>query len=258
VIVATWNVNGIRARFPRLLEWLEERKPDVACLQELKIEEESFPHLELRAAGYHAVLLGQTGWNGVAVIARDKPEPGVRGLPGAESNGARLVTARVHGLEITSVYVPNGKTASHPDFRMKLAWLERLCEHVEARQDREAPVIVAGDYNVCPADIDSWAPEAMRDRIFHTVEERRLIARLMEAGLADLFRVVHPDDPGFSWWDYRAGSFHKKQGLRIDLLLGSASVVSRVVDVTVDREFRKKSKAGSVPSDHAPVYATLS
>ncbi len=142
MIIATWNVNGIRARSVRLAEWLAERQPDVVCLQELKIEEAEFPHDALRAAGYHAVVAGQAGWNGVAVLAKEPPELVLRGLPDAAGEGARFIVARACGVEVASIYVPNGKEVSHPDYQMKLGWLERLVRHVEGRADRDAPLIL--------------------------------------------------------------------------------------------------------------------
>jgi exodeoxyribonuclease-3 len=257
MLLATWNVNGIRARSQRLSEWLAERQPDVACLQELKIVEEEFPHLELRASGYHAVLAGQQSWNGVAVIAKERPEVVMRELPGGAEGGARFIVARVFGMEIASVYVPNGKTTQHPDYQLKLRWLERLVEHVEARADRDAPLVLGGDFNVCWQDIDSYGGVRFKGKIFHTDEERALVDRLRAAGLVDLYRAKHPTTPGFSWWDYRAGCFHKGEGMRIDLLFATPAIANRVKDVYVDREYRKKSKAGAIPSDHAPVVAIL-
>lgn len=256
--IATWNVNGIRARSQRLAEWLAERQPDVACLQELKLTEDEFPHLELRASGYHAVLVGQQAWNGVAVIAKERPEVTVRELPGTAEHGARFVAAKVAGIEVASIYAPNGKSVGHPDFPLKLAWFDRLAEYVESRADRDAPLVLGGDFNVAPTDLDSFGGVRMRGRGHHTDEERRLVTRLREAGLVDLFRARYPDDPGYSWWDYRAGCFHKNQGLRIDLLFATPAVADRVTEVFVDREYRKKGKpSGSIPSDHAPLVAEL-
>jgi len=258
VLLATWNVNGIRARAERLAEWLRERQPDVACLQELKIVEDDFPHLELRAAGYHAVLVGQQGWNGVAVIAKERPEVVVRELPGAAAAGARFLVARTNGIEVGSIYVPNGKSVSHADYRLKLDWLERLSVFAEARPDRAAPFALCGDFNVCTTDLDSYGGVLFRGKVHHTDAERALIDRLHQAGLTDTYRARYPTEPGFSWWDYRAGHFHKKQGMRIDLILASSALASRVTDVYVDREYRKKGKtSGAIPSDHAPVVAVL-
>jgi exodeoxyribonuclease-3 len=260
VLLATWNVNGIRARSQRLAEWLAERQPDVVCLQELKIVEEEFPHLELRASGYHAVLSGQQSWNGVAVIAKERLEVVMRELPGAAEAGARFIVAKVHGMEIASVYIPNGKTVTHPDYKVKLAWLESLATHVEARakSGSDVPFLVGGDFNVCQTDLDSYGGIRFKGHIFHTDEERALVARLHKAGLVDLYRSRYPDTEGFSWWDYRAGQFHKRQGMRLDLLFATPSIAERVKDVYVDREYRKKGKtSGAVPSDHAPVVAVV-
>lgn len=257
MLVATWNVNGVRARSQRLAEWLAERQPDVACLQELKIVEEDFPHLELRASGYHAVLSGQQSWNGVAVIARERPELVIRELPGEAAAGARFVVARAAGIEVASVYIPNGKTLAHADYQVKLRWLDALARHVESRADRDAPLLVGGDFNVCQTDLDSYGGARFADRIFHTAAERELVDRLRAAGLVDLFRAKYADAPGYSWWDYRAGSFHKNEGMRLDLLWATPTLAARVREVYVDRDYRKKGKSGSVPSDHAPVIAVL-
>lgn len=257
MIVATWNVNGIRARSQRLAEWLAERQPDVACLQELKIPEEDFPRLELRASGYHAVLSGQQSWNGVAVLAKERPELVMRELRGAAEHGARFVVAKVAGLEVASVYVPNGKTLAHPDYKVKLGWLDSLATHLEERADKDAPLLVGGDFNVCWTKMDSYGGVRFENHIFHTVEERALLDRIRNAGLVDLYRAKYPDTVGYSWWDYRAGSFHKNEGMRLDLLFATKPVAERLREVYVDRDYRKKGKTGAVPSDHAPVIAVL-
>lgn len=256
--LATWNVNGIRARAQRLAEWLAERQPDVACLQELKITEADFPHLELRASGYHAVLSGQQGWNGVAVIAKTMPELVTKELPGAAAHGARFVVARASGIEVASVYIPNGKTLTHPDYQVKLAWLESLAEYAESRADKDAPLLVGGDFNVCLTELDSYGGKRFEGHIFHTEAERGLCMRVQRAGLTDLYRAKYPDTIAYSWWDYRAGSFHKNEGMRLDWLLATPALAARVKDVFVDREYRKKGKtSGAIPSDHAPVVADL-
>ena len=259
MIVATWNVNGVRARATRLTEWLAERKPDVVCLQELKVKEAEFSHEVLEQSGYKAALVGQQGWNGVAVVAREQPETVLRALPGAPADaGARFVSARVAGLEIASVYVPNGKTTANPEFVTKLAWLESLVAWIEANLDANKPFVLAGDFNVCWTDLDSHLGARGRGAIFHTDEERGLLDRLKAAGLVDLYRSLYPEEQGYSWWDYRAGAFHRKLGMRIDLLLATPPVARRTKEVFVDREFRKKSKtSGAIPSDHAPVVAVL-
>jgi exodeoxyribonuclease III len=257
VLLATWNINGIRARSARLGEWLAERQPDVVCLQELKIDEGEFPHLELQASGYHAVVSGQRSWNGVAVIARERPELVTRELHDATEAGARFVSAKVCGIEVASVYIPNGKALSHPDFAVKLKWLESLMGHVESRADKAAPFLIGGDFNICPTDLDSYGGAQLTGQIFHTQEERLLMKRLGSAGLVDLYRARYPTTAGFSWWDYRAGCFHKNQGMRLDMLFATPVLASRVKDVYVDRDYRKKGKTGSIPSDHAPVVAVV-
>jgi exodeoxyribonuclease III len=256
VLLATWNVNGLRARLDFVLHWLAARKPDVVGLQELKLDGEQFPRLAFEAAGYRAIIHGQKAWNGVGILSREPAEVEQVGLPEQEPAGARLLSANVQGLSFTTVYVPNGKGVGHEDFQRKLAWLDALVAHLPAKRDPTRPQIVCGDFNVCPSGLDSWNEELLRGQIFHTPEERSRVAALLEGGLRDLFREVHPDERAFSWWDYRAGAFHRGQGLRIDLLLATPEILSRVRSATIDREYRKK-QAGLVPSDHAPVLIEL-
>jgi len=262
VLVATFNINSINARLDFTLDFLATWKPDLVCLQELKLDNATFPRLAFEAAGYRAVTHGQMQWNGVAVLGRLETLAGSEmelvqaGLPGQDAAGARLVTARALGLTITSVYVPNGKQVTHPDFRMKLAWLDALVEHFEKTLDPRMPAIVGGDFNLVPEDIDSYAPAAHAGHIFHTDAERERWKRILGTGLVDLFREKEPTTQAFSWWDYRAGAFHKKYGLRIDFLLGTRSVLERTERVVIDREFRKK-RSNRIPSDHAPVIAEI-
>lgn len=254
--LVTWNVNSLKARVDYVLDFLRTREPDIVCLQELKLPDTEFPHMAFEGVGYTAAVHGQRSWNGVAVLARGPIESVQVGLPGAEELGARLITAEVGGLSVTSVYVPNGKTVDHPDYGMKLEWLDLLAAYVEGMVGGDLPVVVAGDFNLCPADIDSYDPETFAGTIFHTDEERSGYERLLTAGLVDVFRSTNPDMPGFSWWDYRAGRFHKGEGLRIDLLLAERSVAERAAEACVDRDFRKK-REGITPSDHAPVIVDL-
>ena len=253
--IATWNINGLRARLDFVHHWLVARQPDVVGLQELKLADDKFPHEELEAAGYRAVTHGQKAWNGVAVLSRSPAEVLQRGLPGQEDFGARLITARVAELSFTTVYCPNGKHLGHEDFPRKLAWLDALQNHLEESHPAE-PAVLCGDFNVCPAAIDSWNEERLGGGIFHTEEERGRFRRLLDWGLADVFRELHPQAQKFSWWDYRGGAFHRKMGLRIDFLLATAPVMARVRHVEIDREYRKK-KDGLTASDHAPVFADL-
>jgi exodeoxyribonuclease-3 len=256
VLVATWNINGLRARLDFLLHWLNARKPDVVGLQELKLTDEQFPQLELQAAGYRAVTHGQKSWNGVAVLTRQPATIVQRGLPGRDEDGSRLVTVTIGELSYTSLYVPNGKFVSHEDFPKKLVWLDALVKHLQHAVVPGTLHVVGGDFNVVPEPIDSWNEELLAGHIFHTQEERKLVRALLDAGLCDLFRAKNPELQTFSWWDYRAGAFHKRQGLRIDLLLGTPEVLARTRSVEIDREYRKK-KDGLIASDHAPVIADI-
>jgi exodeoxyribonuclease-3 len=256
VRIATWNVNSIGARLPYVLGWLGARQPDVVCLQELKAETESFPHLALRAAGYHATVHGQPRWNGVAVLSREPATLVQLGLPGADAAGARLVTVEVGGWRVSSVYVPNGKDLDHPDYQGKLDWLAQLREYLRSTHDFARPLVVAGDFNVTPCDLDTHDPDGLRGQIHHSEPERAALQAVLNLGLRDLLRDKHEDARAFSWWDYRAGSFHRNLGLRIDLLIGSPTVAATIDDVWVDREWRKK-RDELTPSDHAPVVADL-
>ena len=254
--VATWNINGMRARLDFLLHWLRARKPGVVGLQELKLTDEQFPHAELEAAGYRAVSHGQKAWNGVAILSREAAAVTQTGLPGQEELGARLLSADVGGLSFTTIYCPNGKSVGHEDFPRKLAWLDALQEHLRERHRVDRPAILCGDFNIVPMALDSWNEEALRGSILHTDEERARFRSFLDWGFRDLFREKHPNLQAFSWWDYRGGAFHRKQGLRIDFLLGTVSVLDRVRSVEIDRDYRKK-KEGLIPSDHAPAIADL-
>jgi len=256
VRIATWNVNGLRARLDFVLRWLEARKPDVVGLQELKLPDEAFPHDALAEAGYHALTHGQKSWNGVAVLTREPAEVLQRGLPGQEDFGARLLTARVGELVFTTVYCPNGKQVEHDDYARKLAWFDALATHLGEHHRDGVPAVLCGDFNIVPEAIDSWDEAGHAGRIFHTAAERERIQRLFAAGWSDLYRRLHPDEKAFSWWDYRGGAFHRGMGLRIDFLLGRGAVVDRVRAALIDREFRKKQD-GLTASDHAPVFADL-
>lgn len=254
--LATWNVNGLRARLDFLKIWLADRRPDVVGLQELKLDDEAWARDELAAVGYDALLHGQKGWNGVAILVRQGIPAAVetaRGLPGQEELGARLLSADVAGVSFTTIYVPNGKSVDHEDFPRKLAWLDALVAHA---RPGDRPALLCGDFNLCPTALDTFSEEDLAGTIFHTPEERARFAALESAGWRDLFRATRPADRLYSWWDYRAGAFHMNRGLRIDLILGTAPVLADVRSVTIDRDFRKKKDA-LTPSDHAPVLVEL-
>lgn len=248
------------ARLDFVLDFLTTRAPDLVCVQELKLTDEAFPHLAFEQAGFRALTHGQAQWNGVGVLVRKQLDPDPKivatGLPGHEAMGARLITVSAAGLSVTSAYVPNGKSLSHPDYQAKVAWLRGLGDYVERQVQRDGAAVVAGDFNVVPGDLDSWDPVGHAGEIFHTAAEREGLARLQALGLFDLFRERNPELQAFSWWDYRAGAFHKKQGLRIDLVYGTERVRARVQGASIDRDFRKK-REGRTPSDHAPVIIDL-
>ena len=255
--IATWNVNGLRARLDFLLHWLRESQPDVVGLQELKLTDDQFPRAEIEAAGYQVLSHGQKSWNGVAILSRKPAELIQRGLPGQEDLGARLISARVDDLIFATIYTPNGKHIGHDDFPLKLAWLDSLRRWLETQHEPSEPLVLCGDFNICPGPLDSYDEEALRGGIFLTDEERGRFAALLDWGLVDAFRLANPDQQIFSWWDYRGGAFHRGLGLRIDLLLATQSVNARVKGALVDREYRKK-KDGLTASDHAPVVIDLS
>jgi len=245
--LATWNVNSLAVRLPRVLELLEAHRPAVACLQETKSSAEAFPGEALRDAGYEAVHHSGGRWAGVAILARrgvglEQPSHGLKGeLAGDE---ARWVEATVAGLRIASVYVPNGRAVGTEAFAQKLAFLEAMAARAPALD------VLVGDMNVCPADLDVYDPAAFVGSTHVTGEERARLRAVLEAGgLVDAFRALHSDEPGFTWWDYRQGHFHRKMGLRIDLALVRRSLADRLVACGIDRAFRK----GPKPSDHAPL-----
>jgi exodeoxyribonuclease III len=254
--IATWNVNGLRARLDFVLRWLADRQPDVVGLQELKLEDDGFPHAAFAELGYAAATHGQKAWNGVAVLSRQPIEVLQRGLPGQDAFGARLLTVATGGLVFSTVYCPNGKSVDHADYPLKLEWFDALVVHWRACHPPDSAAVLCGDFNITPSDRDTWHPDGFEAGIFHTPPERERMHALFATGLVDLFRAAHPESRDFSWWDYRGGAFHRNMGLRIDLLLGTGAVVRRARDVIIDRPYRKKHD-GLPPSDHAPVFADL-
>ena len=254
VRLVTWNVNSLRARLPRVLELLAQHRPDVACLQETKVEPEAFPHAELAEAGYAAVDHSGGRWAGVALLARRplEVEDGSAGLPGEPADsGARWLEGTVAGIRVATVYVPNGREVDSPPFEAKLAFLDAMGER--AAQLAGTPQVLAGDMNVCRSDLDVYDPTAFVGSTHVTPAERERLERVLEHGLVDAFRHLHPDEEGYTWWDYRAGHFHRRMGLRIDLALVSRDLAERIEACGIDRGFRK----GPKPSDHAPLLLDL-
>lgn len=254
--IATWNINGLRARLDFIFHWLDDRRPDLVGLQELKLDEKKFPHAEFEARGYRAVVHASKAWNGVAILSRKQPSVRQVGLPGQEALGTRLVSVHVSDLTFITVYCPNGKHIEHDDFPRKLSWYDSLLGYLEVHHSATDPLILCGDFNICPTALDSWNEEIFSGQIFHTNAERNRFQKLLNWGFLDLFRKAFPREKKFSWWDYRRGSFHRNQGLRIDFLLGTSILSDRIKHIEIDRDYRKK-KDGMTASDHAPVIADL-
>ncbi|MDP9377845.1 MAG: exodeoxyribonuclease III [Actinomycetota bacterium] len=251
---ATWNVNSLNARLPRVLEFLRQHEPDVLLMQETKCEPQAFPSDALAEAGYHAAHHSAGRWAGVAIaVPLDVELPDVAlGLPGEPApEEARWIEAGVGPLRVVSVYVPNGRAVDSPTFRDKLAFLEAMRERV--RELSSGSLLVAGDMNVCATDLDVYDPAAFAGSTHVTKDERECFGAVVDAGMVDAFRYLHPEEPGFTWWDYRQGHFHRKLGLRIDYLLLSQALSGTLRSCGIDRNYRK----GQKPSDHAPLLAEL-
>ena len=253
--IATFNVNGIKTRLPHLLQWLEREKPDVACLQELKALDATFPVLDLRAAGYEAIWHGQRSWNGVAILSRGaKPVEVRRGLPGDPSDDhSRYLEAAVEGILVVCIYLPNGNPQPGPKFDYKLRWMDRLNEHAAKLLAQKKPVLIAGDYNVVPTDFDIYNPRSwMKDALLQP-ESRERYQKLLDQGWTDAIRHKYPKERIYTFWDYFRQHWQHNSGLRIDHLLLSDELKPRLVDAGVDRWVRDLEK----PSDHAPTWVTL-
>ncbi len=254
--IVTWNINSLKARFPRVEEWIAENEPDVLCIQETKMTDDAFPALAFQAMGYDTVHAGQGQWNGVAILSRVGIDDVVRGFAdgGEEDPEARLVRATCGGVRFTNVYVPNGRALDNDHYTYKLGWLERLRGVLDTQEDPASPFVILGDFNIAPGDDDVWDPAVFVDATHTSPPERAALARLEEWGLDDVFlRHWEVGDVRFSWWDYRGGNFHKGMGMRIDLVLATPSLAARTTSARVDRNARK----GKGPSDHAPVVVEI-
>lgn len=253
--IASFNINGIKARLPRLLEWLEETQPDVACLQEIKTQDEGFPADEFEKIGYQAIWHGQKSFNGVAILARgEKPVETQRGLAGEpEDDHSRYIEAEVRGVRIAGIYLPNGNPQPGPKFDYKLRWMERLRARMAELKALEIPAIVAGDFNVIPTDRDIWNPKAMAEDALMQPESRDAYLRLLHDGWTDAIATHNPNGGVWTYWDYQAGAWQKDNGFRIDHALLSPELADRLVACGVDKAHRGREKA----SDHAPVWVEI-
>ena len=254
--IATWNVNSLNVRMPRVEEWLAYALPDVLCLQETKMADAAFPAMAFSALGYEAAHHGNGRWNGVAILSRVGLEDVVAGFSGEQESEiveSRLVSATCGGVRFSSVYVPNGRSVDSEHYVAKLAWLDALADHVTATLDPAGRGVVCGDFNIAPDDRDVWDPKAAHGATHVSEPERAALRRLLEWGMVDTFRLLYDQDRLFSWWDYRAGDFHKHRGMRIDLVLATKGMADGVRWAVVDRNARK----GKQPSDHAPVIVDV-
>ena len=255
VLIATWNVNSLKARLPRVQEWIRDVQPDVLLMQETKMADKVFPALTFSEMGYESAHFGQGQWNGVAILSK-AGLTNVRNnfVVGEPDHEARIITADCSGVTVVSVYVPNGRALDHEHYQYKLSWMDRLAAHVAAIAKPTDNLVVAGDYNIAPADADVWDTKALEGSTHVSAPERARLQALADWGLRDVVREQHPEPGIYSWWDYRNGSFHRGWGMRIDLALVTKSVADNTTWSAIDRNARK----GEQPSDHAPVLIEVS
>ena len=253
--IATWNVNSIRARQGRLLDWLQRIKPDVVCLQEIKVNNEAFPYEAFQAMGYHATVYGQKTYNGAAILSRIEPLNVEKGMAdGGDDSQARLLRAEIDGVQVISAYVPNGEFVGSEKYAYKLAWMRRLRAYLERRFTPHVPLVLCGDFNVARDEKDVARPDAWAGTVLFHEQIRDAMEQLLAWGLVDVLRQHHPDGGLYSWWDYRRLAFPKNDGLRLDYILATEPLAAGSTSAEIDRQERKGSGADK-PSDHAPVVA---
>jgi len=255
VLIATWNVNSLKARLDRVTQWVTENQPDVLCMQETKMKDEVFPALTFAEMGYESAHFGQGQWNGVAIISKVGLTNVVNNFakPIEPDHEARIISATCGGVKVVCVYVPNGRALEDDHYKYKLGWMKKLRQHADAIAKPNDRLVIGGDFNIAPTDEDVWDVTKFEGATHVSAPERKVFAELCDWGLTDAFRELHPEPKVFSWWDYRNGSFHKGEGMRIDFLLATKSLMSDVEASSIDRNARK----GEKPSDHVPVTITL-
>jgi len=250
--IATWNVNSLTVRLDQVIEWVKEYKPDVLGLQEIKLTDDKFPLGAFRELGYNAVFSGQKTYNGVAIISKETPSEVVKEFPDYNDVQRRVLAATIDGVRVLNVYIPNGASLDSDKYQYKLAWLERLLAYTKAQLAQYERVVLMGDFNIAPADIDVHEPALWKDSVLCSEAERAVFRALINLGMVDMFRALNTDAQ-YSWWDYRQGAFHRNLGLRIDHILVNTDFASNCTEVGIDRATRKLER----PSDHAPVWASL-
>ncbi len=256
--IATWNINGIRARLPNVVAWLKEANPEVVLFQETKCEDSKFPTEEIEDLGYNIELNGQKSFNGVAILAKRPIEDVTRDLRGdKEDEQKRYIEATINGVRIGSLYLPNGNPTDSEKFPYKLKWMERLRDRATELLDLEEPFVLAGDYNICPKDQDMYDPFGWRDDALCRLESRERFRSIVHLGLTEAYRACHPDEVAYSFWDYQGGAWRKNNGLRIDHLLLSPQAADRLEACEIDHAVRGHEEGGAKPSDHVPVWCEL-
>ena len=255
MLIATWNVNSLKARLDRVTQWVTENQSDVLCMQETKMKDEVFPALTFAEMGYESAHFGQGQWNGVAIISKVGLTDVVNNFakPIEPDHEARIISATCGGVKVVCVYVPNGRALEDDHYKYKLGWMKKLRQHADAIAKPNDRLVIGGDFNIAPTDEDVWDVTKFEGATHVSAPERKVFAELCDWGLTDAFRELHPEPKVFSWWDYRNGSFHKGEGMRIDFLLATKSLMSDVEASSIDRNARK----GEKPSDHVPVTITL-
>lgn len=255
MLIATWNVNSLKARLDRVTQWVTENQPDVLCMQETKMKDEVFPALTFAEMGYESAHFGQGQWNGVAIISKVGLTDVVNNFakPIEPDHEARIISATCGGVKVVCVYVPNGRALEDDHYKYKLGWMKKLRQHADAIAKPNDRLVIGGDFNIAPTDEDVWDVTKFEGATHVSAPERKVFAELCDWGLTDAFRELHPEPKVFSWWDYRNGSFHKGEGMRIDFLLATKSLMSDAEASSIDRNARK----GEKPSDHVPVTITL-
>lgn len=250
--IATWNVNSLPVRLPQVMDWIAANNPEILCLQETKVVDPRFPEKEFRQRGYHSIFRGQPTYNGVAILSRTPILDLLKGFPEWEDQECRLIAATIGDLRIINVYVPNGQSLESDKYQYKLLWLFHLNHLLQLECQHHPRLILTGDFNIAPEDRDAWDP-SLAGQIFLSSDERQALSMMMKDRFEDAFRLFHPEEGHFTWWDYRQGMFRRNMGLRIDLILTSLSLRPSLKGAGIDRQIRKNER----PSDHAPVWVDL-